>query len=313
MSEPSTHEASENFSVLGVDLAAQPGKTALCEIAISNGVPEITRTEEDCDDTLLMADFRRCDIKRIGIDSPFGWPIAFVNALSNHQSRAGLYDWPRNDPEVYAGPKGKSTDEYRDLKFRATDLVVWEKARKPLSVAVNSLGSVAIRNASLLSRAGAKGRSVDRSGRTGHFVEVYPAAALCQWGIDPKGKSSDGKKWCKRVMRELLLEMTGDCRKEVLESQESATISLAEGDLKLKNPKNLCCSDHVVDAFVSAVVALMAQLDRQFPPKREENRLTHPIPPGMEALAKMEGWIALPKEESLKQLMPRLGRLRAKE
>ena len=317
MSESTTNHAPKPFRVLGVDLAAQPSTTALCEITISDGMFDVTETIEVCDDSLLMERFGRPSVARIGIDSPFGWPIGFVNALSGHRRRN---HWPDDDPDVYGGPKGSSTEEYRDLKFRATDLVVWEKAKKkPISVAVNSLGSVAMRNASLLSSAGAAGLSVDRSGRTGRFVEVYPAAALLQWGIDPKGKSSGGKEWCKRVVRQLLQKMADECRKdlladescrELLESQDPATICLANCDLKLKlqNPKKLCCSDHVVDAFVSAIVALMAELDRRIAPKRED-RLTRPIPAGMEGLAKTEGWIALPRKDSLTRLASQLDNL----
>ncbi len=39
-----------------------------------------------------------------------------------------------------------------------------------------------MRAAYLLSRA-LEPLQVDRSGMTGHFVEVYPAAAFVQWGI----------------------------------------------------------------------------------------------------------------------------------
>ena len=297
MSKSSTHESSENFSVLGVDLAAQPDNTALCEITISNRVPEVTRLEEDCDDTLLMAAFRRCNIERIGIDSPFGWPIAFVNALSKHGSRAGFYDWPRNDPEVYAGPQGKSTEEYRDLKYRATDLVVWKRVKKPISVAVNSLGSVAIRNASLLSRADAEGLSVDRSGRTGRFVEVYPGAAFAQWDIDTTGYKKKKEDGGEQARVEVLKQVKARAR--VLEFNDEIRQNLSE-------------SDHVVDAFASAIVALMAEIDHRIAPEREDpKRLTYPIPPGMEELAKREGWIALPTKKSLERLEESMERLRS--
>ena len=254
------------------------------------------------DDCALLKEFKTSDVARIGIDSPFGWPVAFVNALSNHRNRPGLYDWPRNDPEVYAGPEEKSEEEYRDLKYRATELVVWKRVKKvvqkkrtplkPISVAVNSLGSVAIRNASLLSRAGAKGLSVDRSGSAGHFVEVYPAAAFAQWKIDTTGYKKSEKEGgrCIRVKVLKQLRKASACLKELTDE----TISM------------LSQSDHLVDAFVSSIVALMAELDRRPGPKCEKEPLTHPIPAGMEALAKIEGWIVLPTQKSLGQLAERL-------
>ena len=318
MSELTANESRRNFKVLGVDLAAQPSTTALCEITITHGVPDVTMTRQVCDDEFLLKRFCCPNVARIGIDSPFGWPQGLVDALSAWRS---LKRWRRNtDSRKY--PPLKSTprepEQYRDLKYRETDVFVWEQVGlKPISVAVNALGSVAIRNASLLSRAGAKDKdlSVDRSGRTGRFVEVYPAAALHQWCIDPKGKSSDSKKWCKRVMGELLPKMTGKCCREVQECPASKegtpTIALAQwGDLKFSDVSEFRKSDHVVDAFVSAIVALMAELDRRIAPKREDsNRLTHPIPRGKGALAKREGWIVLPKKDSLKRLASQLDNL----
>ena len=56
-------------------------------------------------------------------------------------------------------------------------------------------------------------------------------------------------------------------------------------------------SDDEVDAVVSALVALMVQID----PNRDKGFI-EPIPPSMEAVAKREGWIALPRECSLTRL-----------
>lgn len=287
-------ESIGNFKVLGVDLAAQPGTTACCEIHVCAGSTTARPILYDkkllaTDDNLLNAFADSC-VKRIGIDSPFGWPVGFVGALSEYRLSNR---WPQDDSGVYAGPKSKT--QYRDLKYRATDLVVWHDVVRvnPLMVSVDKIGSVAIRNARLLARAESERTlEVDRSGRQGHFVEVYPAAAFAQWGIDTTGYKSTKKEG--NATRRKVLRCLRDKMNNVVALGD-------ELDPESKRP----VTDHVVDAFVSAIIALMADLDGPLG-RDDDDRLTEPIPPGLEATAKMEGWIVLPKRGSLERLKKRL-------
>jgi predicted nuclease with RNAse H fold len=86
------------------------------------------------DDRLVLA-ARHADV--IGVDSPLGWPAAFVNAVSVHNA---LRPWP--------GATERATLTHRD-----TDRVVRSLgAGNPLSVSADKLGSVAMRCALLQRR-----------------------------------------------------------------------------------------------------------------------------------------------------------------
>ena len=100
---------------------------------------------------------------KVGIDCPLGWPSSLVSALTGHQA---FGPWPHTDLD------------YDDCSCRLTDAFVREKTNGPwpLSVSADKLDVVAVRCARILS--GVPG--VDRTGRTGPVVEVYPAAALRQ-------------------------------------------------------------------------------------------------------------------------------------
>lgn len=276
----------EPVRIVGVDLAAQPGDTAYCVITVNEGQSTIVvaspRSGEDATDANLVDAFQ--GTARIGIDAPFGWPVEFIAALPKHRDHGS---WPADDPEAYA-PKD-STIEYRSLKYRGTDLHVWANTgKKPLSVTTDYISAVAMRAAALLSRANADlGLDVDRSGRTGRFVEVYPAAALARWNIKtssgPKRSYKTNAKERERVLREITEHLDG----------------WPQGSAELWN------TSHKVDSLVSALVTLMAELDHRLSLPKED-RLIEPIPAGCEALAKMEGWIALPRSFSLRDLRARL-------
>lgn len=120
-------------------------------------------------------------------------------------------------------------------------------------------------------------------------MEVYPAAALKQWGLKARGYKGDHS----------------TARREILKGL-SQHLDLAEA------VRNACIDhDDKLDALVSAIIALMAELDRGPDPK-DERRLTEPLPDKEEekSLAEKEGWIVLPKEDSLGRLRSRLQELR---
>lgn len=141
---------------LGIDLAAQPKRTAMAAIEWSERRAVVAELVVGVDDDAALAAMARAEWT--GIDAPFGWPNAFVEAMSAFAERG----------------------EWRDgeLRLRATDLAVRRiTGITPLSVSSDRIAVVAFRCARLLSRL----ETVDR------VVEVYPAAALHQWKIERRG------------------------------------------------------------------------------------------------------------------------------
>jgi len=149
---------------LGVDLASQPDKTAVCIVEWHvEGRARIAEQQIGADDETVLALAARCDA--VGIDAPFGWPDAFRDAMAG----------ARADPW---------SPEVRDrLRFRRTDHDVRRRTgRWPLSVSTDLVGVVALRCRGLLERLGV----TDRAGGDGVF-EVYPAAALRTWDLPATG------------------------------------------------------------------------------------------------------------------------------
>ncbi|MDE0105376.1 MAG: DUF429 domain-containing protein [Bryobacterales bacterium] len=165
--------------------------------------------------------------------------------------------------------------EVRQLRFRKTDRVARERlGRWPLSVSSDLIAVPAMRAVSLLAEAAATGETIDRSGG-GRFVEVYPAAALSVWGFPSRGyKGAKGSAVRARLVGDL--------------SQRTADW-LA---LSSKDWARCKASDDILDALVAALVARAAHVGQ-----------CEPIPPGDHALATKEGWIALPRTESLEKLL----------
>lgn len=157
---------------LGVDLASAAEKTAAAAIEWTSGRAILRRLLLGCDDALLLA--IPADV--IGIDAPFGWPVAFQALLA----------------ELHTAPAW--TTEWRDrLRFRETDRVVRAATgRWPLSVSTDLIGVPALRCRGLLERLGVQDRSGD-----GRVFEVYPAAALKRWGLPASGykkKATDARR-----------------------------------------------------------------------------------------------------------------------
>ena len=145
---------------LGVDFSAQPLNTAAALVHWTEGSAVVEQLEIRVDDAKLLELAERAD--KVGLDVPFGWPDAFVEAVHAHSQ---LQPWP----DV----------EHRRLRFRKTDLHVHDRTGKwPLSVSTDRIGITAFRAARLLTLMNA-----DRTGQ-GKFVEMYPRAARDQFGVD---------------------------------------------------------------------------------------------------------------------------------
>jgi hypothetical protein len=151
---------------VGVDVASQDARTAICSIGWGDGIGRIQPLTTGATD----ADIRSCIVAadRAGVDIPLGWPSAFVDAVSRHHRG-----------EVWPDGAGM-----RALRLRETDRWITEHAIRPgepaarchpMSVSTNLIAIPAMRMARVLG-------PIDRSG-SGTVVEVYPAAALFVWGL----------------------------------------------------------------------------------------------------------------------------------
>ncbi|MCM3695260.1 DUF429 domain-containing protein [Microbacterium oleivorans] len=162
----------------GVDLAAQPGRTAVAVLAWHAEGAELRELRLGADDADVVRLAR--DSATVGIDCAFGWPDEFVAYVAAHARG----DAPHPDLRGIAGR--------RRLAYRETDRVIQTlTGRLPLSVSTDRLGLTAMRCADLLACFADAGDSVDRSGASGRLVEVYPAAALRTWRIDVTGYKGD--------------------------------------------------------------------------------------------------------------------------
>jgi predicted nuclease with RNAse H fold len=69
---------------VGVDLAAEPARTALAWVVWKAGRAEITELTCGADDDVILAALAGAD--KAGIDCPLGWPEAFVAFVADHQA-----------------------------------------------------------------------------------------------------------------------------------------------------------------------------------------------------------------------------------
>lgn len=220
-------------TTLGVDLAAQPENTAYCLIEWLKPKARIRELWCGADDAILLEMFGRSD--KVGIDAPFGWPIAFVAAVYTHQRRNV---WP--------------TVGTASLRYRVTDHVVRERIKRwPLSVSSDLIGVTAMRAARLLSESG----RIDRSG-CGRFVEVYPAAALHIWGFPSTGYKKKPGEEKRRVVTRRLITATKTWLDWPVHAQQACEKS-----------------DDALDAVVAALIAQAAATD-QIEPISQEHMAT---------------------------------------
>jgi predicted nuclease with RNAse H fold len=158
---------------IGVDLAAEPARTARAAVEWAEGRAVVRAVALDSSDADIVELSRGA--RAVGIDCAFGWPLEFAAFVQAHTQREVA-------PRALAG-----RDWRRRLAYRETDRAAREATgRWPLSVSTDRLGMTAMRCAELLEAFDTDGEEVDRSGG-GRLVEVYPAAALRHWRIDTTG------------------------------------------------------------------------------------------------------------------------------
>jgi hypothetical protein len=255
-------------STIGIDLAAQDKKTALCVIHWARGKarvrPPAVGPAHGVDEERLASALS--SDAWVGVDAPFGWPEPFVHAIGGYANRE---PWPQSFEHPDA------------LRFRLTDRLVRDQVKlPPLSVSSDRIGVTAWRCARLLTLARADRKPVDRSGSEG-VVEVYPGAALTCWGLVRRGYKASGgapKKKTQRAARQRLVKAI-ERRAPWIEWEEDARKRCVE-------------SDDALDSFLSALVARAAAVGlTRRPETRAELRA-----------ARVQGWIHLPKEDSLPKL-----------
>jgi predicted nuclease with RNAse H fold len=158
----------------GIDLAAEPARTALAVITWDGGKAVIDELVCGADDDVILAAL--ADVDKAGVDCPLGWPGPFVAFLAAH------------DAGHVAVPDDLTGQQWRRrLAWRWTDEAVRAQTGMiPLSVAADRIGHAAMRCAGLQAQLASRGRPVDRTG-TGVVVEVYPAASLKQWKLPYRG------------------------------------------------------------------------------------------------------------------------------
>ncbi|MBI2170310.1 MAG: DUF429 domain-containing protein [Actinobacteria bacterium] len=238
----------------GVDLASKDVNTALCVIDWEAKRVEMLRRNVS-DDAIVDA---VATVERTGIDAPFGWPTAFLQAINGWMD-GGAWSQDQSHADALAG-----------LRYRTTDLIV-KKVRNPLSVSTDLISITAFRCARLLTMIDASVGGVDRTGCSGPVCEVYPAAALQRWGLRSRGYKSGAN----------ALEV----RAEVADGLASR---LAGMRLDPDQMAALRASDHVLDAFVAALVAACVVRGLSSAPDHEHR-----------AAARTEGWIHIPQAGAL--------------
>ncbi len=247
----------------GIDLSSQDAGTACCIIDWKGSKAVVHSLEVKVDDQRLCHVMREASLT--GIDIPLGWPALFVDAVTRY---CGGEPWPKN----YRHQQDK-----RDYYLRRTDIWVSELPPlrgivppRPLSVAADRIAIPAMRAAALLSKA-LTSEPIDGSGR---IIEVYPAAALWQWGFRSTGYKGRGHESERTALVDQFLR------------------SLC-GSLEISPADRMTCetNDDALDALIAACVARAHLLG-----------LTHSVPDGEHDAARREGWIFLPSFEDPTQL-----------
>jgi hypothetical protein len=235
----------------GVDLAADPKRTALCAIDWSSGSVELSDGPVDDDAIVTLA--HRASLS--GWDVPLGWPDAFVAAISEHHQ----------GPEAGRGVATADPEARRLMRYRLTDRRFADGSdpvRWPLSVSTDLIGVPALRAAALQRRLVDEELVVDRSGVDGAVAETYPAGALAAWGWPSRGyKGAPGQ----------------ELRVDLVDRLVAALPTLS---FSAEVREAMAGSDDRLDALICALVARAVATGRGTPPPAAD------LP-----AARREGWI----------------------
>lgn len=172
---------------IGVDLATSPAATGLCVLDVASKRATIVRTPAERTITAiaeLAAHWwdESGGALRIGIDAPFGWPVAWVDLLTR----------ARELGDVRAGESAQDGTHAiaQPLRWRLTDveLSAWShRALRPMTPSMDRLAATTARCIDLLARLREAGIPVARTGAGSAAFEVYPTASLFAWGLAGPG------------------------------------------------------------------------------------------------------------------------------
>lgn len=205
--------------IVGVDLASRDDRTGLAVLVAEAGSVRVQRAVQGAsdDDVLGAVEGRPFEggepvavgdqgapgpagtgerAAAVGIDAPFGWPVAFTDALGA---------WA----EGGSWTVGYDAGDTLDLRMRVTDRVARSvTGRWPLSVSTDRIALPAMRGAHLLTRiARARHqRPLDRTGLGGVY-ETWPVGSLRCWALHEQGYNADAPRG--EALRTSLLEAMG--------------------------------------------------------------------------------------------------------
>jgi predicted nuclease with RNAse H fold len=231
------------MKTLGIDLAADPKKTAAATIEWTPEAARLVHLELGVTDEAIVGLFAGTD--STGIDCPLGWPQALVPFLLGHAG--GNADAVlRHD-----GIAGR-----RLLAYRDTDRFVTGKTGLiPLSVSADRLAHPAMRCAVIQAKIANASSSQPLDG-SGKLAEVYPAASLKLWGIAAKKYKGTGA-------------AEVEVRRGVLRQLRAAAPWL---DLA-GYADELMASDDLFDAVMASLTARAAATGRTFRPDAAEKAI----------------------------------------
>jgi hypothetical protein len=261
--------SSVSMRTVGLDLSATKARTATAEIEWGRQAATVAKPARGLDDLELLRRLTAADW--VGIDAPFGWPQAMVEAIHAYATEG---EWPAPDKERF---------RYRRTDLIAHQVVLAETGEKlwPLSVSSDRLALTAWRSAQLRERAFEdSGLRFDRAGAD-RVLEVYPAAALLLWGLRGNGYKTS------RDPERRAAE--GDARTTLLAALEAQApwLRWAPG------AREACAdSDDALDALLAALIARAGALGFTAKPGADDLEL-----------ARREGWAHLPAKGSLPRLL----------
>lgn len=187
---------------LGIDLATRDGRTGICEVEwTTDGAVAKVETHKPCPAELVVARIKEVRRKRDGwvaIDAPFGFPVAFTEAIQEWDTTGRVEGDGRSEHPEWLE---RINTNWEPVNRRLTDAFVRHQLgqlerppgdssmRWPLSVVVEQITPTAIRCAEILSNA-LTARPIDRIGAQ-RVVETYPVAALRMWRIQPRKYKTD--------------------------------------------------------------------------------------------------------------------------
>ena len=248
----------------GIDLAAQDAKTAVCTISWNSRSASVAPPVGGADGVTEDALVEAVSKANwVGIDSPFGWPAGFVSAVAGYAERQ---PWPDIGADA--------------LRYRLTDRLVRDEV-EPHHSASRPIGSASPPGAapgSLRWRAPAEGR---RPHRPRPDRRGLPGAALTRWGLDRRGYKASGN-------AERKLSQRSKRRRSSPRSRDPPT-----GSAGRTTRRDRCVeSDDFLDAFLCALIARSAAVGLTVWPKKKKEWKA----------GRAEGWIHLPRPDSLPQL-----------